>query len=70
MLDSSSLLIPLYSTDETFKKYKTINATKNTLEIKNLKRNTTYYFRIRAYGKAEKMIVYGEYGKNKKVKIK
>lgn len=59
-----------YSTDETFKKYKTINATKNTLEIKNLKRNTTYYFRIRAYGKAEKMIVYGEYGKNKKVKIK
>ena len=54
-----------------FKVIKTIRNVK-TLKFnkKNLKKGKTYYFRVRAYNRANGKVVYGKYSKVMKVKIK
>lgn len=49
-------------------KVKKASITKKT--IKKLKKNKTYYFRVRAYKKVNKQLVYGTWSKVRKVKIK
>ncbi len=61
-----------YATNKTFKKNKkNVNMTSTSKTIKNLKKGTTYYVKVRAYAKDSKgKKVYGSYSKVKKVKIK
>ena len=61
-----------YATNATFKKNKkNVNMTATSKTIKNLKKGTTYYVKVRAYAKDSKgKKVYGAYSKVKKVKIK
>ena len=61
-----------YATNATFKKNKkNVNMTSTSKTIKNLKKGTTYYVKVRAYAKDSKgKKVYGAYSKVKKVKIK
>ena len=62
-----------YSFTKNFKKVKTKNlkgAKKSKATIKNLKKNKTYYLRIRAYKKNYDGILYSEWSGIKKIKIK
>ena len=62
-----------YSTDKSFKTYKTkwAKKTKNTYTIKGLKKNTKYYIRIRAYKKSGNITYVSKWvTKNKKTKKK
>ena len=62
-----------YSTDKSFKTYKTkwAKKTKNTYTIQGLKKNTKYYIRIRAYKKDGNIIYVSKWvTKNKKTKKK
>ncbi len=59
-----------YSTKSSMKGKK-IKSFKNTrMTIKKLKKKKTYYFYVRAYMKVNGKIVYGDWGKKKKIKIK
>ncbi|MBQ2800418.1 MAG: InlB B-repeat-containing protein [Lachnospiraceae bacterium] len=60
-----------YSTDKKFKKsVKTTTSTKTTKTITKLKKNKTYYVKVRAYKvDSAKQKVYGKYSKVVKVKI-
>lgn len=61
-----------YSTSKKWKKRKWKRAGYRTrkLTIKKLKKNTTYYFRVRAYGVLSKGNLYGAWSKTKKITIK
>ena len=55
----------------SFKKIKTVkNFNSVKYKKRNLKKNKTYYFRVRAYNKVNGKTVYGEYGAIKKVGAK
>lgn len=59
-----------YATKSSMKKQK-IKSFKGTgVTIKGLKNKKTYYFRVRAFVKINGNIVYGSWGKKKKIKIK
>lgn len=58
-----------YSTKSNMKSAKTVKTTKRTATIKNLKANTTYYVRVRAYNtSAKKKTQYGAWSSKIKVK--
>lgn len=62
-----------YSTSKSFKKSvktKKIKDYTNTNLTLNLKKNKTYYFRVRGYKKVGKKMYYGSYSNVKKVKVK
>jgi hypothetical protein len=61
-----------YATDKKFKKGKKAKTTaKTTYTLKKLKKNKTYYIKVRAYNKKNGGgRVYGKWSKVKKVKIK
>ena len=61
-----------YSTNKKFKKsVKTVRFTGKSKTISKLKKNKTYYVKVRAYKKdANGNKVYGKYSKIKKIKIK
>ncbi|MBE5872269.1 MAG: hypothetical protein E7294_13610 [Lachnospiraceae bacterium] len=61
-----------YSTDKKFKKDTKVKVTKKlSLVIKKLKKDKTYYVRVRAFDTdASGKKIYGDFGKSKKVKIK
>ena len=61
-----------YSTDKKFKKDTKVKVTKKlSLVIKKLKKDKTYYVRVRAFDTdASGKKIYGDFGKAKKVKIK
>jgi uncharacterized repeat protein (TIGR02543 family) len=60
----------MYGTDRKFKKYEVLTTGKTSLTLKELKKKSTYYVKIRAYklDSAGKK-VYGKYSAVKKVKI-
>ena len=61
----------LYSTSSKFAGGKTKNTAKTSLTISGLKKNKTYYVKVRAYKKDSKgKKVYGAYSKAKKIQIK
>lgn len=60
-----------YALNKKFtKRKKHITTKKKKYTIKKLKRNKTYYFKVRAYKGKKKSRVYGAYSKVRKVKIK
>ncbi|MCR5792872.1 MAG: fibronectin type III domain-containing protein, partial [Lachnospiraceae bacterium] len=60
----------IYTTDKKFKKkVKSVTTNKTKLTLKKLKKNKTYYFKVRAYKKNAGAKLYGKYGKMKKIKI-
>ncbi len=62
----------LYSTSKKFaaKKTTTINTNKLSKTISGLKKNKTYYVKVRAYKTVKGITYYGNFSKTKKVKIK
>ena len=59
-----------YALNKKFKKKKSIQTKKTKYTIKKLKKNKTYYIRVRAYKMNGRKKVYGKWSKVKKVKIK
>ena len=61
-----------YSTSKNFKKAKTVKVSAKSASkvLKKLKKNKTYYIRVRAYKMNGRKKVYGKWSKVKKVKIK
>ena len=61
-----------YSTSKNFKKAKTVEVSAKSASkvLKKLKKNKTYYIRVRAYKMNGRKKVYGKWSKVKKVKIK
>ena len=59
-----------YALNGKFKKKKSIQTKKTKYTIKKLKKNKTYYIRVRAYKMNGRKKVYGKWSKVKKVKIK
>lgn len=63
-----------YGTDKKFKKkataLKSVGKSKGSYRIRKLKRNKTYYVRIRAYKKSGNTKLYGAWSKRKPVKVK
>jgi hypothetical protein len=62
----------VYSTNKKFKGAKTINVSKNVRYkiVKKLKRNKSYYVRVRAYVKSGKNKAYSAWSAKKKVKVR
>lgn len=58
-----------YSTDKNFKTAKNKNVTKNSITLSGLKKNKTYYVKVRAYTDINGKRVYGAYSSKVKVKI-
>lgn len=52
------------------KKWKTVKTSKQSLTLKKLKKNKTYYVKVRAIAKTNSGTKYGSYSKAKSVKIK
>ena len=59
-----------YALNKKFKKKKSIQTKKTKYTIKKLKKNKTYYIRVRAYKMNGRKKVYGKWSTVKKVKIK
>ena len=59
-----------YAMNKKFKKKKSVQTKKTKYTIKKLKKNKTYYIRVRAYKMNGRKKVYGKWSKVKKVKIK
>lgn len=59
-----------YSTSKKWKGKKTKRTSKTKYTVKGLKKNKTYYFRVRAYKLDGKKKIYGKWSTVKKVKIK
>lgn len=59
-----------YSASKKWKNKKQKLITKNKVVIKNLKKNKTYYFRVRAYRLEGRKKVCGAWSSVKKIKIK
>lgn len=57
-----------YSTSKKFKSAKTVVVKKNTKKLTGLKKNKTYYFRVRAYKSSSGKTYYGSWSAVKKVK--
>ena len=59
----------LYATNKNFSKPTKISKTENKVTIKKLKKNKTYYVKVRAYKKVNGTKVYGSYSSVKKWKV-
>ena len=59
-----------YSTDKSFKSAKNKNVSKNSITLTGLKKNKTYYVKVRAYTNINGKRVYGAYSTKVKVQIK
>ncbi len=59
-----------YSDEKNFDGYWTKNTKKTKITIKKLYKNTTYYFKARAYKIANGAKLYGSWSKKKKVRVK
>lgn len=59
-----------YSTDKGFKSAKNKNVSKNSITLTGLKKNKTYYVKVRAYTDINGKRVYGAYSTKVKVQIK
>lgn len=58
-----------YALKKNMKKAKSCTVKKSPTDIKKLKKNKTYYFRVRAYKKNGNKRIYGKWSKVRKVKI-
>ncbi len=60
-----------YATNKKFKSAKKIKSKKTTVTLKKLKKNKTYYVKVRAYAKSGKKTIYSKtYSKTVKKKVK
>ncbi|MEY8391360.1 InlB B-repeat-containing protein [Lachnospiraceae bacterium 45-W7] len=60
-----------YATNKKFKSAKKQKTNKTTVTLKNLKKNKTYYVKVRAYAKSGKKTIYSSsYSKTVKIKVK
>ena len=60
----------VYRSTDGKKWTKVATTSKNTVTASNLTKNTTYYFKVRAYSKATGSTVYGAYSDTIKAKTK
>ncbi len=58
-----------YSTSSKFKTYKKVTSTKSSATLKGLKKNKTYYIKVRSYVKVGKKAVYSDFSKAVKKKV-
>ena len=60
----------VYATGKNFKNAKKMTAKKTTVTLKSLKKNKTYYVKVRGYKTVSGKKYYGAYSKVLKVKVK
>ena len=59
-----------YSVNKKFTKKKVVRTSKNTIKLKKLKSQKSYYVKVRAFKVSGGEVLYGKYSKVKKVKVR